>query len=199
MIEDQLAELRDAELWCQTFTGKTAHVCALAPEEIDLLDIAHALTLQRRFGGHSREPWSVAEHSMLVARIVELELDRPDLVPQALLHDASECYLVDVPRPAKCSRFLAGYRELEARVSAAIYARFGLPEKLDPVVKRADEIALATEADRFMQPYTQDWCLREPPLRRGWVELVPGDWHAVRAEFYALLRKHVTVSNGGAK
>lgn len=199
MTEDQLAEVRDAELWCQTFTGKTAHVCALAPDEIDLRDIAHALTLQRRFGGHSREPWSVAEHSMLVARIVDLELDRPDLVPQALLHDASEAYLVDVPRPAKCSRFLAGYRELEARVSAAIYARFGLPEKLDPMVKVADEIALATEADRFMRPYAQEWCLREQPLRRGWVELVPRDWQFVRDEFLTALRTHFEPTIGGAR
>lgn len=177
----------DETLWCQTYSGQRAHVCNLAPEQINLLDIAHSLTLQRRFGGHSREPWSVAEHSMLVAWIVEHKLGRADLVPQALLHDASEAYLVDVPRPAKCSRFLDGYRTLEGDVSARVLARFGLPTKLDAAVKVADEIALATEADRFMQPYAADWCLREEPLSRSEIELIPGDWRVVRERFLGAL------------
>lgn len=53
--------------WMQTFTGKAFHVLDPRPEDIDLVDVAHALSICARYAGHSRVPYSVGQHSMLVA------------------------------------------------------------------------------------------------------------------------------------
>lgn len=53
--------------WMQTFTGKPFHVLDPRPEDIDLVDVAHALSICARYAGHSRVPYSVGQHSMLVA------------------------------------------------------------------------------------------------------------------------------------
>lgn len=89
------------------------------PEEIHIEDIAQALSMQCRFGGHVQKFYSVAEHCVLVASILPHKKRRA-----GLLHDASEAYCVDVPRPLK--RCLAGYTEIEARIQRAICKRFGL-------------------------------------------------------------------------
>lgn len=122
------------------------------PRDVELLDITIALSHQCRWSGHTRDHYSVAEHSLRVADVVRDRLKqrgrprRESVVPelQGLLHDASEAYLVDVPRPIK--PLLQGYREIEDRVHAAICFRFGLPVELPEVVHEADGVLLLTEA-----------------------------------------------------
>lgn len=140
--------------WCQTFTGRQFWPMDPRPEDVCLEDIAHALSLQCRFAGHCREFYSVAEHSVRVSRAVESVL--PDeMAPEprrlmllaALLHDASEAYLVDVPRPVK--PYLVGYREAESRVMVAVESWAGLYGSYThdhEAVKCADEALLRTEA-----------------------------------------------------
>ncbi len=91
-----------------------------------------------RFGGHCREFYSVAQHSVRVAMAVPIEVRL-----QALLHDASEAYLGDVVRPLK--RLMPNYRGLEAKVLSVIMARFGCPTEIADSVHEMDEIALDTE------------------------------------------------------
>jgi 5'-nucleotidase len=100
--------------WMQTFTGRSFWPADPRPEDIDIVDIAHALSMQPRYGGHCTRFYSVAEHSRLVSEQVELRYGKPGLERAALLHDASEAYLVDIPRPVKVS--LSNYKELEARL-----------------------------------------------------------------------------------
>jgi len=82
------------EHWITTYTGKRFHYLDPQPEEIDIVDIAHALSLTCRFGGHCKEFYSVAEHSIRVAEIVPKEFQL-----LALLHDAGEAYTGDVQSP----------------------------------------------------------------------------------------------------
>lgn len=111
------------------------------PELIHIEDIAHALSMVCRFTGHVRRFRSVAAHSLLVCDLVS-----PAAKLAALLHDASEAYLHDLSAPIKEGSALGlHYREAEARVQAAIYARFGLPPGVPDEVRRADVLALRIE------------------------------------------------------
>ena len=114
-----------------TYTGKVIDPRNPKPEDISIFDIAHALSKICRFAGNTPTFYSVAIHSMRVSMMVEKEHRLA-----ALLHDATEAYLGDVPKPIK--DLLPEYKELEDRYYAVIAARFNLPKDLPPEVKMAD-------------------------------------------------------------
>lgn len=111
--------------------------------DVRIEDIAHALSLTCRFGGHCREFYSVAQHSYFVSYLVE-----PEHALAGLLHDAAEAYVGDVVRPLK--RKLARYATIEAEVWCAIAARYGIGIALPREVVEADERMLATEIRDLM-------------------------------------------------
>ncbi len=145
--------------WSQTYTGRRFWPLDPRPEDVEIEDIAHALSQVCRFGGHCKEFYSVAEHCVRAADFVS---DEHKLV--ALLHDATEAYIGDVIRPLK--RQLVDYGEIEQRVAHAIGQAFGLGMQLvefPPCVEDADEIMLATEARDLMAAPPVPWGLRLPP------------------------------------
>lgn len=149
--------------WMQTFTGRQFWPIDPRPEDIDIVDIAHALSHLCRFAGHVRAFYSVADHCVRVSRLASPH-DRM-LALAGLLHDATEAYVVDVPRPLK--RFLPGYAEIEARVARCVEVRFDLETGIldHAAVKGWDETLLATEARDLMGGETAGkWYLRAQPL-----------------------------------
>lgn len=162
--------------WQQTFTGRQFWPCDPRPEDVCIEDIAHALSMQCRFAGHCRTFYSVAEHSVRVAWEVEryeremngrYGLSLYTLTLAALLHDASEAYCVDVPRPLK--PYLTGYKEIESGVMRAVeeWAGIGADGRYSvcahEMIKRADEVVLATEA-RDLMKIGRPWHLKAEPL-----------------------------------
>lgn len=127
----------------RTFTGKYINPCEPDPELICIEDIAHALSMQPRFGGHLPVFYSVAEHSLQVALSVGNEIRLA-----ALLHDASEAYLIDVPRPVKDQ--LRNYKAIENELMYVISCKFGFQWPLHDTVKSADEMALRNEWECLM-------------------------------------------------
>ena len=98
--------------YLRTFTGKRFHMLGDDPDEIDIMDIAHALSHVNRFTGHTTHPYSVAAHSIFVADIVDhLYGFNPERMLAALMHDASEAYLADIASPIK--HLLPDYQALE--------------------------------------------------------------------------------------
>ena len=96
--------------------------------------------------------YSVAEHCILMSRWLEEALAYSQktsdevrvLALEALLHDATEAYVVDVPSPLK--RFLSSYQDYEAGVAVAIAERFG-HQKIDVTYKHGESwIARVVEA-----------------------------------------------------
>lgn len=150
--------------WMQTFSGRQFWPLDPRPEEVSIVDIAHALANACRFAGHCERFYSVAEHSVLMSYIVA-----PEDALVALMHDATEAYVVDVPRPLK--PFLPGYKEIEAGVWRAIALHFNLPAELPASIKLADNAMLLAEAEQIMKPHPAPWSVPGEPANvqiRGW-------------------------------
>jgi 5'-deoxynucleotidase YfbR-like HD superfamily hydrolase len=128
-----------------TYSGRRINLLDPQPEQIELVDIAHALAHLARFNGHTRTFYSVADHSIRVAEQMPAPLR---LV--GLMHDATEAYLGDVVRPLK--RILPGYIALEKSMWTAIALRFGLPLEMPAAVRFADRVLVATELRDLLVP-----------------------------------------------
>lgn len=151
--------------WMQTHTGRRFYPLTPRPAEVDPEDVAHALSLLCRYGGHVERFYSVAEHCVLMSEAVA-----PENALAALLHDATEAYVVDVPRPLK--RQLPGYRAIEEGVWTAIAYRFRVDLTLPDDVKEADNRILLTERAALM-PRAERWAVDDecdplPVVITGW-------------------------------
>lgn len=131
--------------YIDTFTQKRISPFEPNVDQICIEDIAHALSMLCRFGGHCTHFYSVAEHSVFVSNIVA-----PKYARWGLLHDATEAYIGDVVRPIKKLSDMSAYREAEERLFRAIAARFGLEESMPPEVKIADSTMLQTEKSQIL-------------------------------------------------
>ena len=172
--------------WCQTFTGKAVYPIDMRVEDIDMLDIAHSLALQCRFTGHCRVFYSVAEHSLHVYDALRestkagysQSTEEWNALRWALMHDAAEAYMTDIPRPVK--RSITGWREVEQHIEETIAKRFGLVLPIPDVVKHFDSVLLATEARDLMAPPPQTWVAMPDPLRHC---IRPLPWQVAEARF----------------
>jgi uncharacterized protein len=105
----------------RTVTGRYVDPMSMTADDVDIRDIAHALSRLCRFGGHAKGFLSVAQHSVAVSHMAvrySFQVQR-----MALLHDATEAYLVDMPKPIK--RRLPEYQKVEAHIAEAVAAKFG--------------------------------------------------------------------------
>ena len=146
--------------WMQTFTGARFYPLSPRADEVDPRDIAHALALICRYGGHSTHFYSVAEHCVLLSHAVS-----PENALWALLHDATEAYVGDMVRPLK--RMLPAYRDIEDRVMDAIAERFGLTGSIPAEVHDADNRIILTERAAIMTPTDEVWmenCFKPLPV-----------------------------------
>lgn len=140
--------------WMQTVSGRAFWPLDPRPEDISIRDIAHALGMICRFGGHTKRFYSVAEHSWHVSHIVP-----PEHALSGLLHDATEAYIGDMIRPLKNQ--VQQFADVEDNVWSAICVKFHLPYGMDPSIKAADNAILLTERDQL---------LAKPPIPWHWAE-----------------------------
>lgn len=136
--------------WMQTFTGRAFYPLDPRVDDIVPADIAHALSLICRYGGHVLRFLSVAEHCVLMSYAVA-----PENALWALLHDATEAYVGDMVRPLK--RSMPAYRAAEDRLMAVICERFGLDPDCPAEVKIADTRILIDERSALMAPSHRPW------------------------------------------
>ena len=176
-----------------TFTGKMFDFFKPKPETICIEDIAHALALTNRYGGHTLEPYSVAEHSV---RCSLLPVGEPLL---NLMHDAAEAYIGDIASPQKAGLGWVNmdicplmYQHVEAEILRNIGKALGLPALASWLatpkeVKRADTIMLATEVRDLMPPQAfgifrdLGWIPKDvEPLPAN---ICPWDWQSAEENF----------------
>jgi uncharacterized protein len=155
------------EPWIQTFTGKRFAPLNPVIESIDIEDIAHSLSMQCRFSGHTKFHYSVAYHSILVSEFC----DSKDALA-GLLHDASEAYLVDIPKPLKEAPEFSAYKRIENKMQSKIFEKYGLDYEPDSV-KQADRRMLATEAGQLLNTLHPTWMMKADPYPVVLLELSP--------------------------
>lgn len=109
----------------KTYSGKTITLPKPFTEEISIVDIAHGLSHLNRYAGQLAQPLNVAQHSLIVAELVSQKFPKnKSMQLAALLHDAPEAYLADVPSPVK--HFCRDYQTLEKVFNLVIAKRFNL-------------------------------------------------------------------------
>ena len=121
-----------------TFTGKSIDIANINENDIDIRDVAHSLSLQSRWAGHNKFHYSVARHCIWACERApeEYKLD-------LLLHDATETYLVDLPRPVK--HLLPEYGILEDKLHKIICNKYHIEFPYRPMVHLLDDLSIAYE------------------------------------------------------
>jgi hypothetical protein len=160
----------------ETFTGRFVDVLHPNPDTISFDDIAHALAMTCRYGGHIKKFYSVAEHCVLVTRLVKWMLEHDDTphsadykrvqMANALLHDAAEAYLGDVVAPLKYALREGaiphdknvGYDSLTERMEDALFQALNAPRlKVSPLIQICDLWALKIEATHLTRTGGAHW------------------------------------------
>jgi uncharacterized protein len=113
-----------------TFSGKLFNPEEPDLNQIDILDISVALSRIPRFVGHTTVSYSVAQHCMLVCDLAkqvgqDSELYTKRIKLLALLHDADEAYISDIPSPVK-QMLKPDIITVENRIMSAIYSKLNI-------------------------------------------------------------------------
>lgn len=203
--------------WMLTHTGREHHLSGIGQQlnVPTIEEIAHALAQINRFTGHCTRPYSVAEHSLLVAQIAANEGASPAAQLAALLHDAHEAYTGDVSSPAKRAIGMQ-WEVFEHAQAVGVHAALGVRTAMQAHradIRRWDLMALATERrdlttwnpdthtplaildtpGQVVAPWHRTNLKSAERAQRPWDE-----WKEIFLNEYSYLRKAVERSQGSA-
>ncbi len=175
-------------------SGRRLDLLDPSPLDIEIEDIAHGLARVARWNGQTlgEHPYSVAEHSLLVERLVGVLKPKATAAERlfALLHDAPEYVIGDMISPFKAALGY-DYRAFEDRLARAVRLRFGIAEPdpaLEKLVKRADRASAFFEATQ-LAGFTEAEAARffgRPRLHAASdIRLVPSPTGAVQQAYLA--------------
>ncbi len=166
--------------WIQTYTGKKFDVRQPRPEDVCWMDIAHSLSQQCRFNGHTKHFYSVAQHCWIMSLNVPQEF-----ALYALLHDAAEAYIGDMPAPVK--QLFPEFSVMEDMLLSCIYKAAGIPEpsaEALAVVKEYDLRMLMTERQQLLGEPPEPWLLDGMGIKPLDIQIVLEEPSHVSAEDY---------------
>lgn len=159
-----IKKLKPGDFWIRTVSAKKFYPKRPELNNYDIADIAHATARVNRYNGHMDHPYSVGQHSVYVCELVIYEATYGDLGAikeqyvdqhlddeaalailglQALMHDATEAYIPDMPSPIKL--LLPDFMEMEDKIAVSIAEAFDLPVELPEIVHRIDKEIRGTE------------------------------------------------------
>ena len=186
-------QVTDRGPWQQTASGQAFFLGDPQASEVNLSDVATALSKQCRYNGHTKLAvfYSVAQHAATIAK--SLKDDGHPLMYQlaGLHHDSGEGYMGDFVSQVKW--LVPEIRALEDRVDHAVHTAFGVEwtHHMHGVVKQYDFIALATEVRDVLAPNQTPYSWGDLPSPRDDVIQPMGSLQA-RAFF---LERHVAIKN----
>jgi 5'-deoxynucleotidase YfbR-like HD superfamily hydrolase len=158
----------------RTFSGLYFNYLNPTTEMVKIEDIAHALSRIPRFLGHTEHPVPVAVHCLAMAATLH-EVGSPYAL-EALLHDAAEAYLCDIPKPLKT--LLPDYQKLEEIVNRVIATKFKLMYPFRKSVRDQDKEMLELE-----------WEINVLGKKPAMMNLTPGEYKDKFLEYYELLKR----------
>ena len=128
-----------------TYNKKIFDPWHMTTNDVDIRDIAHALSLLCRGCGHVKFFYSVGLHCLNCANEAISRQYEPKIQLACLLHDASEAYISDIIRPVKSK--LLEYQQLENKIINTIYEHFNLQLNTEDLkkVKAIDDDMLKNE------------------------------------------------------
>lgn len=162
-----------------TYTNKTVDVNDLKPEDIDIKDIAHSLSMQCRYGGHCSGFYSVAEHCVHLAEHALKVSNNRELAAVMLMHDATEAYVGDVVSQLK--ETMPEFKVLEDRVAKVIMEKFDLLRywiAFQPPIHEFDKRICVDEMEQFFA--------EPPPFEQYPLDIQTKGWSPRRAKRYFL-------------
>jgi len=151
MVEDNGRE----KIWCETYSGMRVYPTYFQECGVNIEDIAHALSNQCRYNGHTKKFYSVAEHCV---HMCDYAMDEGRTAAEglhALLHDACEAYIGDIPRPIKCA--VPKLKEVETEIDRVIGKVFGLPAKKPDWLDELDARIVVDERAQAMSRSGHKW------------------------------------------
>ena len=138
----------------ETYSGNWFDILNPQSEQLNIVDIAHSLSLLCRFTGHVKHFYSVGQHSLLGSYIIS-----EDNALEFLLHDAAEAFLGDMNRPLKhLTAAGPAYQKIEENIMRVIRLKFGLPMIQSECIYRVDNQMLYAEKEQLMTslPWTKE-------------------------------------------
>lgn len=118
------------QFYISTYGGKYFDPEKPSAEDIDIVDIAHALSLITRANGHFEEFFSVASHSVNCALESIARGNAPEVSLACLLHDGAEAYIGDMTRPLKI-RFPL-FKDIEVALQTVIFKKYANVDSFPP-------------------------------------------------------------------
>ena len=177
-----------ADTFVETVSGRRFDFDRPTLNRVWMPDVAHALSQQCRFAGHTAHFYSVAQHCLNVRGAVGGRNATPALQIAALLHDAAEAFVCDLPSPVKHRAGIEGYRELDHKVTLAVvnslYLRCEDAELVcglirSPEMKQADiAVTLAERAALLRHNHANRWEYDALDIRPASIDadpMAPGD------------------------
>ena len=142
--------MQEPKNWIQTYSGAPFDFDNPEGHYFNVMDFAHALSMLCRYNGHTKRFYSVGEHLIRCSNLVPEKF-----AFEALMHDVSEAYMSDMPRPLK--NIMGEYKTLEVRIETAIAKQFNLPVPMSPEVKECDNKILLIEREILMNDAPFPW------------------------------------------
>lgn len=149
--------------YVQPKNGGRLYILDPQPEQVSIEEIAQGLAACPRWAGQVivDPPYTVAEHSVLVTDLVAELGGSLQEQREALVHDATEAFIGDLAHPVKL--LCPEYKAIENKLMQVIAKKFGLKYPFSPIVKKADNIAVATEARDLKRAPQDIYHMPEPP------------------------------------
>lgn len=173
--------------WTQTRSGKRMDFLAPSDSQVNINDIAFALSRLPRFCGHLERPYSVLDHSINAARVAHI-LRPEDVLFEllVLLHDAHEAYTGDIPTPLKTcfsDQTRKELKQIQSRLQSSIHAR--ICGRLNTLI-RQDSLDLCKQIDAALCILEAQCLFKHLPLRNwteDYIELAGGTLDAIPISF----------------